>query len=106
MILKPFSMLLFVMVMIWIGSIMITTDPMTRVGRACEPVNQAGVFSTSIAALASPGMPPVVKAWFDERTYECRFAVWRQFYEAEYMQDSEHIKALQEQIEQLKAKLH
>jgi hypothetical protein len=92
--LKPFSLIFFVAVFLWLGSIVITSDPSTRINRTCEPVNIVGGLSVSVTMLANSGMAPSVQHFFDSFNYGCRYTVWRQFFEQDWIaSQAEQIKS-------------
>lgn len=82
--LKPFSLVFFILVMAWLGAIFVTSDPQKRIERTCSPVEY-------VDKAASSGMQLVDAAWgssthnfFVNAHYGCRFVVWRMFYEEEW----------------------
>lgn len=81
---KPFSIVFFILVFVWFGSILITTDPQERMDRGCFPV-------TIMDKVGSAGMQVLNDPWgeathkFFERThYACRYVVWKTFYEEDW----------------------
>lgn len=82
---KPFATIIGILVMTWIGWILIASGPDERITRGCAPVSWVGNVIESAAAMASPTSIPVIKEGFENWTYGCRFAVWRQFFEKDYL---------------------
>lgn len=89
---KPFSLIFYVAVMIWVGSIFIADGPLMRIQRTCSPIDWSGRAVSSVVALGSGEYELAVRAWFDSRTQDCRFVIWRQVYEKEYQDLARHVK--------------
>lgn len=93
---KPFSIAFFVLAFVWFGSILITTNPQSRMDRSCVPV-------TLMDKVASAGMQVLNDPWgesthkFFERThYACRYVVWKTFYEEDWNRAQSHDQDLQQ----------
>ena len=108
---KPFTTLFGLALMMFVGWVMISDTPAQRMDRACRPVVWSGNVTVSIASLAEPsaheankefqsqaGKPPPpppdrskkplgqrVQGAFDGFNYGCQYALWRLFYEQEYL---------------------
>ena len=82
--LKPFSLVFFIAVMVWIGAILISSDPQTRMDRFCIPVEYSDRASTSGMQLVDAGWGESTHKFFQNMHYGCRFVVWRMFYEEEW----------------------
>ena len=74
-------MIFFIAVMVWIGGIFVTSDPRTRIDRACVPVTFADSLLVAVVqvihepyAMGAHGMMLSVE-------YGCKFTVWKTFYE-------------------------
>lgn len=81
---KPFALIFFVVVMVWVGSIFVSGTPRDRIDASCQPIPLVGKFFTSVGALVSSEVERGVAAFFTDRTYDCRYVLWRQFYEDDY----------------------
>lgn len=78
---KVFEILSAIVILWWLGYIFIAGDPNVRIERTCDPV--AGVFGRlagTAADLAKYDEAESVREFFQERAYDCRYAVWNQFY--------------------------
>lgn len=117
---KPFTTLFGLALMMFVGWVMISDTPAQRMDRACRPVVWSGNVTVSLASLGEPsahaanrefqaqaGKPPPppadptkkplgqrVQATFDGFNYGCQYALWRLFYESEYL---EYMAAMEEQ---------
>lgn len=98
MMMKPFGTAFFLLVMLWVGSILITTEPRERIGRTCAPIGWVGKFSASVMHLASADLVTDTEDFFQNRSNNCEYVVWRQFYEDDYMEREQRILALKEEI--------
>ncbi len=109
---KPFTTLFGLALLMFVGWVMISDTPSQRMDRACRPVVWAGNVTVSFASLAEPsaheankefqaqaGKPPPpppdtskkplgrrVQGMFDGFNYGCQYALWRLFYESEYIE--------------------
>lgn len=93
--LKPFSFIFFVVVMLWVGSIFLTTQPQLRMERACAPVRITGTAFEAGMTLVSQEAGAQTRRVFDTGTYACKHVVWSIFYKEDWM----HAKQLQQEIE-------
>lgn len=84
---KPFSMIFFVLCMVWFGSILVTTDPQLRMDRACVPIHYMDKAGTSAMTLVDKGWGETTNKFFQDFHYGCRFVVWRVFYEEDWQRD-------------------
>jgi hypothetical protein len=77
---KPFSLIFFILVLAWLGSIFITSNPETRMDRTCVPIKYMDKAGTAGMQLfnADWGLP--THEFFEKVNYGCRFIVWRVFY--------------------------
>lgn len=82
--LKPFSLIFFVAVMVWLGSIFITTDPQERMDRSCVPVQVTDKAATAAMQLIDTGWGQATHQMFQNLHYGCRFVIWRVFYEDDW----------------------
>lgn len=89
---KPFAFIFYIAVMIWVGSIFIADGPLMRIQRTCSPIDWSGRVVSSIVALGSGEYEMATRVWFDNRTQDCRFVIWRQVYEKEYQDTLRAIK--------------
>lgn len=82
--LKPFSLIFFIMVMAWIGAIFISSDPQVRMDRTCVPVEYMDKAGTGGMQLVDPTWGQATHKFFENMQYGCRFVVWRMFYEEDW----------------------
>lgn len=79
--LKPFSLIFFMLVMIWTGSIFLTSSPSARVERACVPVTVADKVVVAIVQLLHEPWAFDAHQGMLNFEYGCQFTVWKTFYE-------------------------
>ena len=110
---KPITTLFGLALLMFIGWAMISDTPTQRMERACRPVSWMGNLTVSMASLTEPsakqashelqGQPgkvpspsldkPIkplsaqVQQTFDDFGYGCQYALWRLFYEKEYIEE-------------------
>jgi hypothetical protein len=80
-VLKPFSMIFFIAVMVWIGSIFVTSDPQTRIERACVPATFADKVLVAVVQVIHEPYAMGAHEMMLAVEYGCRFTVWKTFYE-------------------------
>ena len=128
---KPFTTLFGLALLMFLGWSLISDTPTQRMERACRPVNWMGNITVSLASLSEPsardankefqsrsGNPPPpppekgtkplsasVQDTFDGFNYGCQYALWRLFYEKEYLAEQERLakEAQQRELENRKA---
>ncbi len=83
---KPFLAIFFLSCLVWGASIFIAGEPMKRIDRTCAPVGWTNTFVGSLTSLVAPSYTPKVNGFFDRRFMDCRFLVWQQFYETDYLE--------------------
>lgn len=83
--LKPFSLIFFIMVFAWVVHIFLTTDGSERIERTCSPVEVFGKVAISGAALMADQFTPVMQETMNKWVYGCRYVVWRSVYEEDYL---------------------
>ena len=81
---KPFSLIFFVLVMVWMGSILITSDPQKRMDRACVPIEYADKGATAVMSLLGREWGEGTHKLFVKTHYGCRYVIWTMFYEEEW----------------------
>lgn len=81
---KPFELVFFIGVMVWIGLIAISDGPRNRIEMVCKPVEWGGRMAGSVAAISSVSAEEKTRSFFAERTQECRMVIFKQFYEETY----------------------
>lgn len=79
--LKPFSMIFFIAVMVWIGGIFVTSDPRTRIDRACVPVTFADSLLVAVVQVIHEPYAMGAHEMMMSVEYGCKFTVWKTFYE-------------------------
>ena len=82
--LKPFSLIFFILVMVWCGAILITSDAQKRIDRTCLPVEYADVGATAAMSLIDQGWGEGTHTFFARMHYGCRYVVWSMFYEKDW----------------------
>lgn len=80
-VLKPFSMLFFIVVMVWVGGIFLTTNPTTRIDRACSPVTFADRILVALVQVIHEPYALGTHEVMLSVEYACKFTVWKTFYE-------------------------
>lgn len=86
---KPFSLLFFIAVFVWIVRIFITTEPGERIERTCQPVGIMGNLLVSGTALTADQFTGEMAGLMDSWEYGCRYMIWRSLYEKEYLKRME-----------------
>lgn len=81
---KPFLAIFFISFMVWVGSIFVAGNPISRIDRSCAPINWSNTFVTSLTRLVAPSYAPKVDGFFRNRFQDCRYLVFQQFYESDY----------------------
>lgn len=99
---KPFSFLFFVAVMVWIGSILITTEPQSRMGRACVPISATGVAVEAAMGLVNQEWGAATASVFQTWDFGCKHVIWSVFYKDDYMRN--HQLQLEIEASQARAK--
>jgi len=127
---KPFTTLFGLALLMFLGWSLISDTPSQRMERACRPVTWMGNITVSLASLSEPsareankefqsrsGNPPPappdkakkplsgsVQETFDGFNYGCQYALWRLFYEREYLAEQERLakEAQQRELENRK----
>lgn len=79
--LKPFSMIFFIAVMVWIGGIFVTSDPRARIDRACLPVTFADSLLVAVVQVIHEPYAMGAHEMMLSIEYGCKFTVWKSFYE-------------------------
>lgn len=79
--LKPFSMIFFILVMVWTGAIFLTSSPATRIERACVPATVADKIVVAIVQLAYEPWALDAHQMMLNVEYGCKYTVWKTFYE-------------------------
>ena len=79
---KPFSMIFFVAVMVWMGSIFVSSSPTERIERACEPVALMDKVVVAIVQLVHEPYAQGTHQFMEDFQYGCKFTVWKAFYES------------------------
>lgn len=99
--LRPFSMIFFIAVMVWVGGIFITSDPRTRIDRACLPVTYADSMLVAVVQVIHEPYAMGAHQMMLAFEYGCKFTVWKMFYEKHDLDSKvEHIKAVTSQTPQ------
>ncbi len=79
--LKPFSMIFFVLVMVWAGSILVTSSPQARIDRGCAPATLADKILVAVVQVIHEPFAEDAHEMMLHFEYGCRFTLWKVFYE-------------------------
>lgn len=79
--LKPFSMIFFILVMVWMGGIFLTSNTQTRIERACSPVTVSDKIVVAMVQLVYEQWALDAHKMMLQMEYGCRYTVWKTFYE-------------------------
>jgi hypothetical protein len=82
--LKPFSLIFFCLVLVWLGSIVVTSDPTERIDRSCSPLTIVDKAAVATALLLNEQLAAGTKRAMADWQYGCRFIVWKVFYEGDW----------------------
>lgn len=74
-------MIFFIAVMVWIGGIFVTSDPRTRIDRACVPVTFADSLLVAVVQVIHEPYAMGAHEMMLSVEYGCKFTVWKTFYE-------------------------
>lgn len=72
----PLNLITFAIVVSWLMSIFVTTDPDVRMQRVCLPVEYTGKLATSMGRLDSESTAGSLKNMFDKGTLGCKKVMW------------------------------
>lgn len=67
--------------MVWIGGIFVTSDPRTRIDRACVPVTFADSLLVAVVQVIHEPYAMGAHEMMLSVEYGCKFTVWKTFYE-------------------------
>lgn len=98
MIAKPFATAFFLLCMLWLGSIFVTSNDQMRIERTCAPVSWVGKLTASVMSLASPDLETATHKSFKSATDSCQYVVYRQFYSEEDTARAARIAELEAEI--------
>lgn len=90
--LKPFSMIFFIAVMVWIGGIFITSNPQTRIDRACLPATFADRVLVAVVQVIHEPYAMGAHEMMLAVEYGCKFTVWKTFYEDRESYDARQMR--------------
>jgi len=74
-------MIFFIAVMVWVGGIFVTSDPRTRIDRACLPVTFADSVLVAVVQIIHEPYAMGAHQMMLSIEYGCKFTVWKTFYE-------------------------
>lgn len=74
-------MIFFIAVMVWIGGIFITSNPQTRIDRACLPATFADRVLVAVVQVIHEPYAMGAHEMMLAVEYGCKFTVWKTFYE-------------------------
>ncbi len=67
--------------MVWVGGIFVTSDPRTRIERACLPVTFAESVLVAVVQIVHEPYAMGTHQMMLSIEYGCKFTVWKTFYE-------------------------
>lgn len=105
MIAKPFATAFFLLCLLWLGSIFVTSNDQLRMERTCAPVGWIGKLSASVMSLASPDLETATHKTFKKGTDSCQYVVYRQFYSDEDSARANRIRELEAEIARREAEI-
>ena len=82
---KPFALFFFVLICVWLGSILITTDPQKRMERSCSPIVLTGNVTAAGVELVSENLAASTRTGFEAANYACMHIVWSVAYKDQWM---------------------
>ena len=92
---KPFSVIFFILCMVWLGSIVVTTDSQARLERACGPTALVDKAATAVGELVDSSWGDATHQFFVKHIeYGCSYIVWRMFYQDDWQRASADSQAL------------
>lgn len=98
---KPFELIFFISVMVWVGFIAVADGPRNRIDMVCRPVELGGRMAGSVASISSASAERKTRDFFENRTKECRMVIFKQFYEETY-KDLVKAKAIEDALQRKK----
>ena len=81
---KPFALAFFVAFFVWIGSIVVSTDPQERLHRAATPIALLGKATVALAVQVDPDWATPTYNLFLKMEYGFKYMLWSVFYEDEW----------------------
>lgn len=81
---KPFALFFFVLTLVWAGSIVVTTDPHTRLHRAALPIALFGKGTVAIVVQVEPEWASSTYNFFLSAEHGFKYMLWSVFYEDEW----------------------
>jgi len=81
---KPFGLAFFIAFFVWVGSIMISTDPHERMHRAAMPIALIGKATVAVVVQVEPEWAAPTYNFFLHTEYGFKYMVWSVFYEEEW----------------------
>lgn len=100
---RPFVTLFALGFIGWLGYIMISSDPKVRLERSCVPVGWFGKAAVSASDLLTDSMSAGVQDFVNNREIDCRYIVWRQFFEEDYLKQQKQLQDLRKQFNEIKS---
>lgn len=94
---KPFSSLIGISLLIFIGWIAVGGQPTERIERFCRPVSWTGNIVSSLFQLGAPGIVPYISNGFTNTEYGCRYTSWRVLYEKDWVVAQQEIQQQQQE---------
>jgi len=93
---KPFSGILGVSVLVFVAWVFLASTPGERIDRGCRPIGWMGNLLTSVFAVGAPSFSEAIHKGFRNTEYTCQYAIWRLFFEREWLEHEEQKRLEQE----------
>jgi hypothetical protein len=81
---KPFALAFFVAFFVWVGAIVISTDPHERMHRAALPIALIGKATVAVVVQIEPEWAASTYNFFLQLEYGFKYTIWSVFYEEEW----------------------
>jgi hypothetical protein len=81
---KPFALAFFIAFFVWVGSIVVSTDPHERLHRAATPIALLGKATVALVVQVEPEWAAPTYNFFLKTEYGFKYMLWSVFYEEEW----------------------
>lgn len=81
---KPFALAFFVAFFVWVGAIVVSTDPHERMHRAALPIALIGKATVAVMVQIEPEWAASTYNFFLKLEYGFKYTIWSVFYEEEW----------------------
>lgn len=96
---KPFATFFFILCMVWLGSIFVTSDPNLRIERTCKPITWVGKLVGSVASASNTGNESSINGGFYPVVQGCKTVVWKLFYQDDVNANDARLKEIEAKIQ-------